>query len=187
MCEGVSAACASPHAGRAQTSEPEEQPARTRTPQQPARTPTPHVAPAPPPPLDPAQPRLVESVDADPLAVYREVCQVRKPNQAQRAAIAARVTGHPDLWRETCDRFARNGWNVRAVDNLLDAYDKAIVERRRIEAAAAAREDEARRDREAPRLTPEQREANLRRLAEFGKALGARADDERRPSLWRTS
>lgn len=140
------------------------------TPDRPVRTPPPRAAP-PPPPREVTQPRLVEADMPDPVDVYRTVAGVRKPNQAQRRAIVARVTGHADLWREVCDRFARNGWNVRAVDNLLDAYDKAVAERRRHDAAAAERERQA-RDREIVQLTDEERAENLRRLEEARRRLG---------------
>lgn len=107
----------------------------------------------------------MDSADADPVAIYREATGVAKPNKAQRLAISQHVTGHTDLWREVCERFARNAWNVRRVDNLLDAYDKAVGERRRAEARAA--EERERQRAQAPVvISEEQRAANIRKLEE---------------------
>jgi hypothetical protein len=148
-----------------------EQPVRS------ARNPNPPVPPTPPSPApagELAQPRLVETADVDPLAIYREATKVTKPNEAQRTAIRSRVTSRPDLWRATCERFARQGWNVRAVDNLLDAYDKAVTDARRAEARAAAEAAERQRlEDDNPRCTPEQRAENLRRIAERAREIAA--------------
>ena len=160
----------------------------TATPQQSARTPNPPVSAAPPSPLPtgtptcasarPApveveQPRLVDAEIADALTVYRQVAGVKTPNQAQRAAIREHVTSDLDLWREACDYFARNSFNVRKIDNVIDRYQKAVKGRRAEE--AAQREAEERRRQAAPvHLTPEEQERR-RRLIEEGMAkLNAR-------------
>lgn len=148
------------------------QPERTRPPERPART-NPHpVALTPPPlptgtptpavagqvPAEIAQPRLVDADMPDPVDVYREVCKVQKPNQVQRDTIRAAVTAYPDEWRKVCAHWMLNSWNVRKVENLLDAYRKAVIERRKVE----ARDAETRRARAAlvpdePPTSPERR------------------------------
>lgn len=143
-------------------------------------------------PQEAEQARLVDAEIPDPVDVYKAIAAVKNPNQAQRAAIRQHVTGYPDLWREACDYFVRNGFNVRKIDNVIDRYQKAVAEVQRAE-AARAREAEERRQREMPRLTPEEREANRRYLAEARAKLAARtaaqglfaaAEGPRRPP-WR--
>jgi len=50
----------------------------------------------------------------------------RRPNQVQRDAITAAIE---DLarWRETVESFQLNGWNTRAVENLIDNYRKRVA------------------------------------------------------------
>jgi phage replication O-like protein O len=122
----------------------------------PARNPNPPVALAPPSPAaEVEQPRLVEAEIPDPITTYREVAGVKRPNQEQRAKIREVVIGYPDEWREACSFFARNGFNVRAIDNLLDRYRKLVVERRKVE----ARERETERQRRVAEAATRQRPA----------------------------
>lgn len=114
------------------------------------------------PPVEVEQPRLVDAAMPDPVDVYRQVAGVKKPTQAQREAIRRHVTSHPDLWREACDYFARNAYNVRKVDNLIDRYQKAVAEAQKLAAAAKRAEEERRRredEREQPYATLEERRA----------------------------
>ncbi len=173
--EDTPAGWSAPQAEPTATRQSNGEPVQLNQPVRPARNPTPRVPPAPPaPPAEAAQPRLVETADADPVAIYREVAKVAKPNEAQRAAIRARVTERVEIWREVCERWRRQGWNARAVDNLLDAYAKGVADAQRAEAHAAAEAAERRRKRdEDPRCTPEQRAENLRRLAERAREVAA--------------
>jgi hypothetical protein len=136
-------------------------PEPTTPPQQPARTNTrARSAPSPLPEVE--QPRLVDAAMPDPVDVYRQVAGVRKPTQAQREAIRRHVTSHPEQWREACDYFARNGYNVRKVDNLIDRYQKAVAELVKLAAARKQAEDERRRreaEAEQPYATLEERRA----------------------------
>lgn len=126
------------------------------SPQLATATPTPAIAGQVPAEI--VQPRLVDADVPDPVDVYREVCKVQRPNQVQRESIRAAVTAYPDEWRKVCAHWMLNSWNVRKVENLLDAYQKAIIERRKVE----AREQEAQRARatmapppDAPPISPE--------------------------------
>jgi hypothetical protein len=136
--------------------------AETAPPQQPARNPSPPVALPPSPQLATAtptpasagqvpaeieQPRLVDAEMPDPVDTYRDVCKVKRPNQVQRETIRKAVTGYGDEWRKVCEQWMLNGWNVRHLGNMLDAYQKLVTERRKVEARQAEAE---RQRREAP-------------------------------------
>jgi hypothetical protein len=129
-------------------------PRGARPPSPPLATATPTPAAAGQVPAEIEQPRLVEADVPDPVDVYREVCEVKRPNQAQRDAIRAAVTGYPDEWRRVCATFRQNAWNVRNVGNLLDAYGKAVVERRKVEARQAETERQRRVTEAAARQRP---------------------------------
>lgn len=73
-----------------------------------------------------------------PLSIYRQVTNVRSPNQAQRELIE--TVDDLDLWRATCEQFAVAGWNVRNVQNMLENYTKRANEKKRHAAQVAARQ-----------------------------------------------
>lgn len=78
------------------------------------------------------EPKATQEELADtPMAIYRNVTNVRSPNQAQRELIETTVTD-TDAWRTVCEQFAVKGWNVRNVANLLDAYQKRVKEKARL-------------------------------------------------------
>jgi len=162
--------------------EPTQQSARTPNPPVPAAPPsplptgTPTRASARPAPVEAEQPRLVDAEMGDAVAVYRQVAGVKAPNQAQRAAIREHVTSDLDLWREACDYFARNSFNVRKIDNVIDRYQKAVKSRQ----AEQERQRELEQRRQAAQapaedLTPEQRELYRARWAEVKAKLDAKA------------
>jgi len=108
-------------------------------------------------PTDAEQVRLVDAEIADPVEIYRLVAEVTRPNQAQRAAIRAEITSHPDVWHAVCATFRRNGWNVRKLDNLLDAYRKGVIDRLSALARAAEAERAAADAQSADAATPASR------------------------------
>jgi hypothetical protein len=130
-------------------------PEATPRPDRPARNPSPPVALPPSPQLATAtptpasagqvpaeieQPRLVDAEMPDPVKVYQEVCKVKRPNEVQRKKIREVVTAYPDEWRGVCERWMLNGWYTGKVENLLDAYAKAVIERRKADARRAETE-----------------------------------------------
>jgi hypothetical protein len=97
-------------------------------------------------PAEIEQPRLVDADIADPVDVYKAVCKIKKPNEVQRKKIREVVTGYVDEWQGVCERWMLNGWYAGKVENLLDAYAKAVIERRKVDARAAeTRRQEAER------------------------------------------
>lgn len=140
------------HASRARTAD------ESQTIQSAPEPSPPPIPPAPPAPVAADQPRLLDTPDADPVAIYREVCKVYKPNQEQREAISAFVVRRLDLWREVCVQFRRNGWNVRAIDNLKDAYTKALATADRQDVIAHKAAEQQRLQSERPSLANQDRE-----------------------------
>jgi hypothetical protein len=112
----------------------------------PLATATPTPAAAGQVPAEIEQPRLVDADIADPVDVYKAVCKIKKPNEVQRKKIREVVTGYVDEWQGVCERWMLNGWYAGKVENLLDAYAKAVIERRKVDARAAeTRRQEAER------------------------------------------
>jgi hypothetical protein len=147
-----------------------DRPARTPSTPRGARPPSPPLATATPTPAvagqvpaEIEQPRLVDAEMPDPVKVYQEVCKVKRPNEVQRTKIRELVTTYPDEWRGVCERWMLNGWYTGKVENMLDAYQKQVAERRK----ADARRAEAERSRAAMAAPPDDQPVSRERAREL--------------------
>lgn len=103
-----------------------------------------------------------------PLTVYQQATNVRSPNQAQRELIESVVTDL-EAWRTVCEQFAVKGWNVRNVANLIDAYQKRVVEKARAHSEKTLQVNGTNGHHEAPYdyddFKPYEKQTELRRIA----------------------